>query len=76
MGKIALSQNWQPPSLTGADRDGASGRGAPHRLPAVLGAGDRLFAETDDKLALRLVKSRPLGGGVVHMIYSPTRADG
>ena len=44
--------------------------------PLVLGDGDRLFGETDDKLALRLVESRPLGGGVVHMIYSPTRADG
>jgi dihydrofolate reductase len=44
--------------------------------PLVLGAGDRLFGETDDKLTLSLVESRPLGGGVVHMIYSPTRADG
>ncbi len=39
--------------------------------PLVLGAGDRLFGETEDKIALRLVESRPLGGGVVNMIYAP-----
>jgi dihydrofolate reductase len=30
--------------------------------PLVLGAGDRLFAETQDRLALRLVESRPFEG--------------
>jgi dihydrofolate reductase len=44
--------------------------------PLVLGAGDRLFEETPDKIALRLVEARPLGGGVVHMIYAPAMADG
>jgi dihydrofolate reductase len=39
--------------------------------PVVLGAGDRLFGETQDKIALRLVESRPFGGGVVNMIYAP-----
>ena len=39
--------------------------------PLVLGAGDRLFGETEDKIELRLVESRPLGGGVVNMIYAP-----
>jgi dihydrofolate reductase len=29
--------------------------------PVVLGAGDRLFGETQDKIALRLIESRPLG---------------
>ena len=29
--------------------------------PLVLGAGDRLFGETQDKIPLRLVESRPLG---------------
>ena len=29
--------------------------------PVVLGAGGRLFGETQDKIALRLVESRPLG---------------
>ena len=42
----------------------------------VLGAGDRLFGETQDKIALRLVASRPFGGGVVNMIYAPATADG
>jgi dihydrofolate reductase len=44
--------------------------------PLVLGAGDRLFGETQDKIALRLVESRPLGGGVVHMVYASATADG
>jgi dihydrofolate reductase len=44
--------------------------------PLVLGAGDRLFGETQDKIDLRLVESRPLGGGVVNMIYAPATADG
>ena len=30
--------------------------------PVVLGAGVRLFGETQDKIALRLVESRPSGG--------------
>jgi dihydrofolate reductase len=44
--------------------------------PVVLGAGDRLFGETQDKIALRLVESRPFGEGVVNMIYAPATADG
>jgi dihydrofolate reductase len=44
--------------------------------PVVLGAGDRLFGETQDKIPMRLVESRPLGGGVVNMIYAPAMADG
>ena len=44
--------------------------------PVVLGAGDRLFGETEDKIPLRLVESRPLEGGLVGMIYAPARADG
>jgi dihydrofolate reductase len=43
--------------------------------PLVLGTGDRLFEETEEKIPLRLVESRPLGGGVVHMIYAPATAD-
>jgi dihydrofolate reductase len=39
--------------------------------PLVLGAGGRLFEETDEKIPLRLVEARPLGGDVVHMIYAP-----
>jgi dihydrofolate reductase len=44
--------------------------------PVVLGAGDRLFAQTQDKIPLRLVESRPFGEGVVSMIYAPATADG
>jgi dihydrofolate reductase len=43
--------------------------------PLVLGAGDRLFGETQDKIPLRLVESRPFGEGVVNMIYAPAAAD-
>jgi dihydrofolate reductase len=41
--------------------------------PVVLGAGDRLFGESQDKLELRLVESRPFAGGVVSMIYAPAQ---
>jgi dihydrofolate reductase len=44
--------------------------------PLLLGAGDRLFGETQDKIPMRLVDSRPFGGGVVSMIYAPAIADG
>jgi dihydrofolate reductase len=43
--------------------------------PVVLGAGDRLFGETEDKIPLRLVESRPLEGGLVGMIYAPAGVD-
>ena len=44
--------------------------------PVVLGAGDRLFGETEEKIPLRLVESRPLEGGLVGMIYAPAGAEG
>lgn len=44
--------------------------------PVVLGAGDRLFGKTQDKIPLRLVESRPWGDGVVNMIYAPATSDG
>jgi dihydrofolate reductase len=44
--------------------------------PLLLGSGARLFGETQDKIPLRLVESRPLGGGVVNMVYAPAMADG
>jgi dihydrofolate reductase len=44
--------------------------------PLVLGAGDRLFGETEDKIPLRLVESRQLGGGVGSMMYAPATTDG
>ena len=44
--------------------------------PLVLGTGERLFDEMEDKLPLRLVESRPFGEGVVKMIYAPATTDG
>src|SRR5919109_3595148 len=44
--------------------------------PLLLGTGDRLFGETQDKLALRLVESHPFAGGVVNMIYASAVAEG
>jgi len=38
--------------------------------PLVLGSGDRLFEETDDKIPLRLIDSRALGGGVLQATYA------
>jgi dihydrofolate reductase len=43
--------------------------------PVMLGTGDRLFGETQEKIPLRLVESRPFGGGVVSMIYAPAMTD-
>ena len=43
--------------------------------PVVLGSGGRLFGEMQDKVPLRLVESRPLGDGVVSMVYAPAAAD-
>ena len=42
--------------------------------PVVLGAGDRLFGETQDQIPTRLVESRSFDGGVVNMIYAPATA--
>ena len=39
--------------------------------PVVLGAGERLFGETSDKIFMRLVDTRPVGGGVAILIYEP-----
>jgi dihydrofolate reductase len=44
--------------------------------PLALGAGDRLFGHTRDKLPLRLVDAHPFEGGVVNLIYAPATADG
>src|SRR5215204_4461694 len=44
--------------------------------PVLLGAGDRLFGEMEDKVPMRLVQSRPSGDGVLNLIYAPARADG
>ena len=38
-------------------------------FPVVLGAGERLFAETGDKHPMRLVDSGRLGDGLAHLTY-------
>jgi dihydrofolate reductase len=44
-------------------------------FPVVLGTGKRLFGETSDKKALRLVDSRIVGDGVAILTYVPAGAD-
>jgi dihydrofolate reductase len=44
--------------------------------PLVLAAGDRLFRETQNKIPLRLVESRPFRGGVMNLTYALATADG
>ncbi len=41
--------------------------------PIVLGAGKRVFGETTDKKTLRLVESKPVGEGVLILVYEPVR---
>jgi len=41
--------------------------------PFVLGAGERLFGETNDKVPLRLVATRTLGDGLAFVIYEVLR---
>jgi dihydrofolate reductase len=43
-------------------------------FPVVLGSGKRLFAETSDKKALRLVDSKVVGDGVSILVYQPAGA--
>jgi dihydrofolate reductase len=40
-------------------------------FPVVLGSGKRLFGETSDKKALRLVDSKVVGDGVAILTYEP-----
>src|SRR5919109_5477341 len=39
--------------------------------PVVLGAGDRLFGEMEERVPMRLVESLPSGDGVLNLIYAP-----
>jgi hypothetical protein len=41
--------------------------------PVVLGAGARLFGETSDKKAVRLVDTQTVGDGIVTLTYEPVR---
>jgi dihydrofolate reductase len=42
-------------------------------FPVVLGAGARLFRETSDKKALRLVDTQTMEGDIVFVTYQPVR---
>src|ERR687891_1086760 len=42
-------------------------------FPVVLGAGKRLFGETSDKKAMRLVETQTIEGEVVFLTYEPVR---
>jgi dihydrofolate reductase len=42
-------------------------------IPIVLGAGERLFGETSDTKAMRLVDSRTIDAGVAYLIYERVR---
>ena len=38
-------------------------------FPVVLGAGERLFGETNDKKPMRLVETQTLDGGIAYLTY-------
>jgi dihydrofolate reductase len=42
-------------------------------FPVVLGAGERLFGETSDKKAMRLVDTRTIEGGIAYLTYEVVR---
>jgi dihydrofolate reductase len=42
-------------------------------FPIVLGAGDRLFGDTSDKKAMRLVDTETVKGDIVFLTYEPVR---
>ena len=42
-------------------------------FPVMLGAGERLFGETSDKKAMRLVEARTLDGDTAVLIYEVVR---
>jgi dihydrofolate reductase len=41
--------------------------------PVVLGAGERLFGETSDKIPLRLISTRTVGNDLAYLTYQPVR---
>jgi dihydrofolate reductase len=43
-------------------------------FPVVLGAGQRLFGDTPDKMPLRLINSQTIGGGLLHLTYEHVAA--
>lgn len=42
-------------------------------FPVLLGGGLRLFRDGGDKISLRLVESKPVGSGVLTLVYHPDR---
>src|SRR3954449_9938945 len=42
-------------------------------FPVVLGAGERLFGETGDQMPMRLVETKAIGDGLVHLTYEFVR---
>jgi dihydrofolate reductase len=42
-------------------------------FPVLLGAGERLFGETSDKKAMRLVSTRTIGDGLAFLTYEVVR---
>jgi dihydrofolate reductase len=42
-------------------------------FPVVLGAGERLFGETSDKKAMRLVDTKTIGDGLAFLTYEMVR---
>lgn len=44
-------------------------------FPIILGSGKRLFGETSDTTALRLVDTKTVGSGVVILTYRPVREE-
>jgi dihydrofolate reductase len=40
-------------------------------FPFIVGAGERLFAETSELRSLRLAATRPIGDSIVQLIYQP-----
>ncbi len=44
-------------------------------IPMILGAGRPLFAGVADRHALELLSSRPIGAGMVQLVYKPASAE-
>jgi dihydrofolate reductase len=42
-------------------------------FPVLLGAGKRLFGETSDKKGWRLAEAKPVGDGVMILVYQAAR---
>ena len=42
-------------------------------FPVVLGAGERLFAQTSDRKPMRLTGTQTLEGGIAYLTYQPVR---